>query len=136
MLLSFPGVGVCTDRRFDPLVGGQVVVLPDRHYAAVFGLPPADQAGAMTEPDWQQVGAEEVMKDRQVLPDRLIDAHPIDHTYFYCADRGPSERCRAVISDRQRIGEGSESLATSYGCVHLWLAPPGDRSRLDHQGCR
>jgi hypothetical protein len=34
----------------------------------------------MTELDWQQVGAKEVMKDRQVLPDRLIDTHPIEHT--------------------------------------------------------
>ena len=82
MLLGCPGVGVCLDGRFYALVRGLAVVLPDRYYTAVLCLPPADQAGAMTELHWQQVGAKEVMKHRQVLPDRLIDTHSVEHASF------------------------------------------------------
>lgn len=78
-LLSFRGVGVSADCRFDALVGGLVVVFPDRDDPAVLSFPSADQAGAVTELDWQEVAPKEIMKHRQVLPDGLIDTHPVDH---------------------------------------------------------
>jgi hypothetical protein len=79
MLLGTFGVWIGADGCLDLLVGRRVVVLPDRHNAAIRGFPSPHQPGTVTELYRQQVRAEEVMKDRQVLPHGLIDAHPVEH---------------------------------------------------------
>jgi hypothetical protein len=44
-----------------------------------FGFPPACQPSSVTELDREQVGAEEVMEDREIFAHSVVDAHPINH---------------------------------------------------------
>jgi hypothetical protein len=71
----------------------------------------------MAELDRQQAGAEEVMKDREVLPDRLIDTHPVEHTSLLPHhSRGQAPPAGPVpLAAEARVGLGLGSRAMAMG---------------------
>jgi hypothetical protein len=110
VLLGADRVRVLADRLLNALIGGAVVVLPDRDNASILGLLATHEPRSMTELNRQQVSAEKLVEDRQVLGNCRIDPHAIQHLVAACGPREvivqlASDFVHPLLGDRRTIGQ-------------------------------